>query len=114
MFTQDFALCLCFFLSQTGVSVPPPLHCYRSTSNKYDHFSKNAPSYMLGNMTYTRKVGFFQSVNGRKDENPTRKTCSEYFKALRVAKMKNLDERLCMKISVRFLFCFTRSIEIDY
>ena len=30
---------------------------------------------------YTRIVGFLQSVNGGKDENPTRKTCSEYFKA---------------------------------
>ena len=29
----------------------------------------------------TRIVGFPQSVNGRKDENPTRKTCREYFKA---------------------------------
>ena len=28
-----------------------------------------------------RIVGFLQSVNQRKDENPTRKTCSEYFKS---------------------------------
>ena len=26
---------------------------------------------------WIRKVGFLQSVDGRKDKNPTRKTCSE-------------------------------------
>ena len=36
----------------------------------------------------------------RKDENPTRKTCTKLFQSLRVAKMKNLDggfscEKLC-------------------
>ena len=29
----------------------------------------------------TRIVGFPQPVNGRKDENPTRKTCGEYLEA---------------------------------
>ena len=36
----------------------------------------------------TRIVGFRQSVNERKDENPTRKTCSEYFKAYWWQKLK--------------------------
>ena len=39
----------------------------------------------------TRIVGFLQSVNKRKDENPTRKTCSEYFNSYGVTKMRKLD-----------------------
>ena len=39
----------------------------------------------------TRIVGFLQSVNKRKDENPTRKTCSEYFNSCGVTKMRKLD-----------------------
>ena len=31
----------------------------------------------------TRIVGFLQSVNKKKDANPTRKTCNEYFKSYR-------------------------------
>ena len=33
-------------------------------------------------------VGFPQSVNQRKDENPARKTCSEYFKSYREQRME--------------------------
>ena len=44
-------------------------------TNKYD------PIYKMHRYGQTRIVGFFQSVNERKYENPTRKACSEYFKS---------------------------------
>ena len=44
-------------------------------------------------------------MNERKDENQTRKTYSEYFKAYGGGKFKNLDGGFTWKTSVRFIFC---------
>ena len=58
----------------------------------------------------TRIVGVLQSVNGRKDENPTRKTCSEYFKAYKWQKWKRLRRGFTWKTSVRIMFCLLETL----
>ena len=45
----------------------------------------------------TRIVRFLQSVNKKKDKNPTRKICSEYVKAYRWQKSKKLEKGPYMK-----------------
>lgn len=42
-------------------------------------------------------VGRLQSVDRRKDENLTKKTCHEKFKSVPVAKMKNIARGFCVK-----------------
>ena len=59
---------------------------------------------------YTRIVGFLQSMNGRKIENPTRKTCSEYFKVMNGKNEKARRETLHEKLRHRYMFCLQETM----
>ena len=53
------------------------------------HYICLANIEFLSHLSETRIVGFLQSLNETKDENPTRKTCNEYFKSYRWQKWKS-------------------------
>ena len=56
----------------------------------------------------TRIVGFRQSVNGRKDQNPTGKSCSEYFKASGGKNEKARREALHEKRQLDLYFAYRK------
>ena len=59
----------------------------------------------------TGTIRFLQSVDGKRDENLTRKTCNKYFKSLPVAKMENADLRFDVKNFIYIFILFIGNTE---
>ena len=59
----------------------------------------------------TGTIRFLQSVDGKRDENLTRKTCNKYFNSLLVAKMENADLRFDVKNFIYIFILFIGNTE---